>query len=146
MITPDHEILTQQNGWQPVLNCDPLDKIATLNTTTNKLEYQACESWSTTEVTDSDLFVLRHNRAELTCLPSTKIMGRFSKTSAWQKLVLNNVKSLEFSLRLYLGDVVVKPINMKVLPATYTGTVHSPVAANGVYLVKKNDKIFWVCC
>ncbi len=146
MITPDHEILTESNGWVPVSNSSISTKIATLNMTTGKLEYQLPSAWPVQEVTDSDMIVIRHNRAELTCLPSTKVVARFSKTAEWQKLVTNNLRAVDFYLRLYLSEVVVKPINIKLQPATYSGTLYSPTVTNGVYLVRKNGKIFWVVC
>lgn len=145
MITPDHEILTQGQGWQSIFDCDKSDKLATVNLASGKIEYQS-PVWSSEDLSESDLFVLRHNRAELSCKPETKLIGKFSKTSAWQKLVCKNVKSVEFTMRLYLGEVIVKPINMKVVPSSYTGSVFSPLTSNGNYLVRKNEKIFLVAC
>lgn len=145
MITPDHEILTMQNGWQPIFVCDKADKLATVNLATGKVEYQTPE-WTSEELTSNDLFVMRHNRVELSCKPETKIIGKFSKTSAWQKLICKNVKSVEFTMRLYIGEILVKPINMKVNATSYSGEVYSPLVANGNYLVRKSDKIFLVGC
>jgi hypothetical protein len=144
MITPDHEILSQQNGWIPVSLCAESEMIATM-TPAGKLEYKPA-TLTTEELLDSELFFLRHNRAELSCKPETKLICKFSKTAAWQPMMCKNVKSLDFTLRLYLGEVTVKLINMKTIPGAYSGTVYSPVTSTGNYLVRKADKIMVVCC
>lgn len=145
MITPDHEVLTEA-GWIAISDVNHSDKIATLCLEHNKLEYHTPVVWDSQEVLDQNMIVIRHNRAELTCRPETKLIAKYSKTAAWQTLVSNNLRSVDFYLRLYLSEVVVKPINVKLVTAAYSGPLMSPVVTNGTFMVRKNGKITWVCC
>lgn len=147
-VTVDHEILTE-NGWKPINTVQSTEKIATLCLEHNKLEYYVPSEWriTTLAATDNVLPVLlRQNRVEVRMTPATKIVSKLSKDSAWQAIPVSDLNGVDFYVRNYVGDCILKPINYQPATTAFSGKVYLPVNENNTFLVKKNSKLSWVGC
>jgi len=146
-ITAGHEVLTE-GGWVSIETVAPAEKLATLNSTNNKLEYITPSSWLVTPVNSEmfSLYSLRHNRAELTCGINTALICRYAKTGAWQNIECKKLLGVDFYQKNYLSEVLVKPINCKINQTPFFDNLYLPVNSNNSVLVRKNGKIFWVGC
>lgn len=147
-VTADHEILTE-NGWKPINVVQSTEKIATLCLEHNKLEYAVPSEWIITTLTAADNVLpvlLRQNRAEVRLTPSTKIVSKLSKNSAWQTIPVSDLSGLDFYVRNHIGDCLLKPINYQPATTAFSGKVYLPVNENSTFLVKKNSRLSWVGC
>lgn len=147
-VTVDHEILTE-TGWKSINTVQSTEKIATLCLEHNKLEYLVPTEWKITTVTAGDNVLpvlLRQNRVEARLTPSTKIVSKLSKDSPWQPIAVEELSGIDFYVRNYIGDCVLKPINYQPATAPFTGKVYLPVNINNTFLVRKNSKLSWIAC
>ncbi len=145
-VTLDHEILTE-SGWKLISTVQPTEKIATLCLEHNKLEYHVPTEWKITTVSASDnVFpvLLRHNRVEVRLTSNTKIVSKLSKESNWSGMEISELNGVDFFVRNYIGECVLKPINYQPASTPLSGKVYLPVNVNNTFLVKKNSKLSWV--
>lgn len=145
-VTVDHEILTE-TGWKPINTVQSTEKIATLCLEHNKLEYQVPTEWKITTIAANDNVLpvlLRQNRVEVRLTPSTKIVSKLSKDSTWQTIAVDDLNGIDFYVRNYIGDCILKPINYQPANTPFIGKVYLPVNINNTFLVRKNSKLSWI--
>jgi len=146
-VSSDHEVLTE-SGWKLLSLVQSTEKIATLCLEHNKLEYLVPSEWKVTTLVSSDNVMpvlLRQNRVEVRLAPSTKIVSKLSKESLWEPLLVSDLNGIDFYVRNYIGDCVLKPINYQPATVAFSGKIYLPINTNNTFLVRKNSKMCWVC-
>lgn len=146
-VSSDHEVLTE-SGWKLLSLVQPTEKIATLCLEHNKLEYLLPSEWKINVLSTSDNVMpvlLKQNRVEVRLTQSTKIVSKLSKDSLWAPVSVSDLNGIDFYVRNYIGECILKPINYQPATSPLTGKLYLPVNSNNTFLVRKNSKMCWIC-
>lgn len=150
-LTADVEVLTQVEGWKSIASVGETEKIATkpFGAPDGSIQYVVPSQWVQTVITEQSplsLATIRHNRVELRCSLDTRLVAKLTKTAPYTLMEARQLNGIDFYMKNYLGEVVVKPINFTVSFNSFIGTIYIPVTVNTNFMVRKNGKISWVCC
>lgn len=149
-LTADHEVLTE-SGWKSINSVEETEKIATkpFGAPDGSIQYVTPSEWVITTASEQNplsLATIRHNRVELRCSLDTRLVAKLTKNAPYSLIESRQLNGIDFYMKNYLGEVIVKPINFTVSFNSFIGTIYIPVTVNTNFMVRKNGKISWVCC
>ncbi len=148
-LSPDHLTLTQNRGWVEIADVQTTDRLATLNNK-DEVEYHNPTVIHHYSAKGETMYKIENEHISTTVTTNHRMYysldGKF-----WNLLEINDLVHLAyFYLKYENVDRVIGFNNIvKVIPSTdirtvtSEGTVHCVTIQNEVFLVKRNDKMYW---